>query len=329
MPDLFSVIPSEPLEVLGQKLEKRFANGRFPYSGQWELTCRCNLRCAMCYTDCFNTPEKIQNELSTSEILRILKELAAAGVMDLVLTGGEPLSRPDFMTIYEAAHAQGFLLTVFTNGTLITEDIADRWVARPPKMVEISLHGTSAEVFERVTRMPGSLNSCLRGINLLVKRKIPLTLKTVGMTLNREEILSVKRFAAGLGPNVFFHFGEEMRDDLLLSGAPFEYQLSGEELDVLERQDAGMWSERQKAAREAEAQTRTCGGGRQTFHIDAYGRLQLCSNNRRASYDLRQGSFHHGFFEALPSFPCPNRPSRINDDPSPGLSLQGRGISKI
>jgi len=280
----------------------------------------------MCYTDCFNTPEEIQSELSTSEILRILKELADAGVMDLVLTGGEPLSRPDFMTIYEAAHAQGFLVTVFTNGTLITEEIADRWVNLPPKMIEISLHGMSAEVFERVTQRPGSLEPCLRGIDLLVKRKIPLTLKTVGMTLNREEILSVKRFAATLGPNVFFRFGEEMRDDLLLSGAPLGYQLSGEELDVLERQDAGMWSERQQAAREAEAQRPTCGGGRQTFHIDAYGRLQLCSNNRRAGFDLRQGSFHDGFFQALPSFPCRNRPSLANDHPSPSLSLQGRGI---
>ena len=229
------------------------------------------------------------------------------------------------MTIYEAAHAQGILLTVFTNGTLITESIADRWVALPPKKIEISLHGTSAEVFERVTRMPGSLTPCLRGIDLLVKRKIPLTLKTVGMTLNREEILSVKRFAADLGSHVSFLFGEEMRDDLLLSGAPFDYQLSGEELDVLERQDAAMWSERQKAALEAEAQTPTCGGGRQTFHIDAYGGLQLCSNNRRAGYDLRQGSFHEGFFQALPSFPCRNRSSSVNDEPSPSLSLQGRG----
>ena len=50
-----------------------------------------------------------------------------------------------------------------------------------------------------------------------------------------------------------------------------------------------------------------CGGGKLTFHIDAHGRLQLCSNNRRAGYDLRTGGFQRGFYEVLPTFPCPAR----------------------
>ena len=54
-----------------------------------------------------------------------------------------------------------------------------------------------------------------------------------------------------------------------------------------------------------------CGGELYTFHIDAYGQLQLCSNNRRQSYDLRHGSFEEGFYSFLPQFPCPARePSR-------------------
>src|SRR2546422_812159 len=99
---------------------------RFPLACQWEITCRCNLRCVMCYTDCFNRPDLIRNELSTSEILRIMDELAAAGCLDLVLTGGEPLARPDFFDIYERAKENGFLTTLFTNGTLITETVAHR-----------------------------------------------------------------------------------------------------------------------------------------------------------------------------------------------------------
>jgi hypothetical protein len=53
----------------------------------------------------------------------------------------------------------------------------------------------------------------------------------------------------------------------------------------------------------------------QRFHIDAYGQLQLCSSNRRQSYDLREGSFRIGFYEALPTFACdwkaPQKPALI------------------
>lgn len=69
---------------------------RFPLACQWEVTCRCNLHCVMCYTDCFNEPERIRQELSTAELLRIMEELAQAGCLELCLTGGEPLAQPDF-----------------------------------------------------------------------------------------------------------------------------------------------------------------------------------------------------------------------------------------
>jgi MoaA/NifB/PqqE/SkfB family radical SAM enzyme len=49
---------------------------RVPLACQWEITCRCNLRCVMCYTDCFNRPDLIRTELATREILRIMDELA-------------------------------------------------------------------------------------------------------------------------------------------------------------------------------------------------------------------------------------------------------------
>src|SRR5881396_2360482 len=84
----------------GDRLMTKQDGRRVPLTGQWELTCRCNLRCVMCYTDCFNHPENIRNELSTSEIIRIMDELAEAGCVELCLTGGEPLARPDFFDIY-------------------------------------------------------------------------------------------------------------------------------------------------------------------------------------------------------------------------------------
>ena len=281
---------------------------RLPWAGQWEFTCACNLRCVMCYTDCFNTPERIEQELTTDQIIRILDELDDAGCVELTFTGGEPLSRPDFLTIYDEAHRRGFVLTVFTNGTLITPKIADRWAAARPASVEVSLHGVSGEVFDGVTQVPGSLKRCLAGIQLLRDRRIPVVLKTVGLTGNVQEILAVKRFAEALGSETSWRFGQYLRDDLAETGAPFRFQVPEARLRSLERKDPQLWEAKcDEITGPVGSADKKCGGGTQTFHIDARGRLQLCSNNRRSGYDLRTGSFRRGFFEALPAFPCPRR----------------------
>ena len=277
---------------------------RYPLACQWEITCRCNLRCVMCYTDCFNRPDMIRQELATDEILRIMDELAEAGCVELALTGGEPLARPDFFEIYEHAKARGFLVTLLTNGTLITEEIADRLAALPPHRIEISLHGITEHTFERVTQGSGSFARCMRAIGLLRDRKLTLLLKTTAMTVNKDEVLAVKRYVNGLqerGYTVGYKLGEEMRRTLDGDDSPGLLALSDEELSALNRQDVELWTE---ACRNQSSEATPCTSGKQRFHIDAYGQLQLCSGNRLLGYDLRRGSFREGFYHHLPTFPC-------------------------
>lgn len=273
---------------------------RFPVACQWEITCRCNLRCVMCYTDCFNRPEFVRQELTTPEILRIMDELAEAGTLELCLTGGEPMARTDFFEVYEHAVRNGFLVTVFTNGTLMTETHADRFAALPPHRIEISLHGATQETFERITQGKGSHDRCLNAVRLLLDRHIPLVLKTTAMTLNQDEVLAIKRYVASLG-SVRYKLGEDMRPELDGGCGPFHYALSNQDLTVLNQQDDDLWAE---SCKQQSADPPPCRSGMQRFHIDAYGQLQLCSGNRKRSYDLRAGSFREGFYEALPTFGC-------------------------
>lgn len=286
---------------------------RFPVACQWEITCRCNLRCVMCYTDCFNRPEFVRQELTTPEILRIMDELAEAGTLELCLTGGEPLARQDFFELYEHAVRSGFLVTVFTNGTLITAADADRFAALQPYRLEISLHGATQETFERITQGRGSHNRCLQAVRLLLDRKVPLVLKTTAMTLNQHEVLAIKRYVASLG-SVGYKLGEEMRPELDGGAGPFQYSLSGQELMALNRQDPDIWAE---ACQQKSADPAPCRSGMQRFHIDAYGRLQLCSGNRTHSYDLRAGSFREGFFEVLPTYACPWKAPAVSEQIQP------------
>ncbi len=305
-----SEIPQISGRELGQRLSEKLLGERFPLSGQWELTCRCNLACVMCYTDPFNTPERIRQELRYDEIIRIMDELQEAGCMELCLTGGEPLARRDFLDIYTHAKEKGFLVTVFTNGTLITAEIADHWIEYPPAMIEISFHGLTKESFESITQGRGSYERCLEGIRVLLERNLPLTLKTTGMTVNRDEILKIKESVSRLG-KVQYKFGSEIRPRLDGSADVYRYQLPAEEIRAIEHADPEFSAERTRQDCQRQAMVRQgkdlCGGGKYKFHIDAYGQLQLCSNNRRQSYDLRHGSFSEGFYELLPQFACPKR----------------------
>ena len=288
---------------------------RYPLACQWEITCRCNLRCVMCYTDCFNTLDKLQQELSFPEILRIMDEIHEAGCLELCLTGGEPLARKDFLDIYAYAKQKGFLVTVFTNGTLLTRTIADYWVCSPPSMIEISFHGLTKQSFDRITQGPGSYEHCLAGIRLILERNLPLTLKTSGMTVNRDEILKIKEYVAGLGKDrqnkVQYKFGSAIRPTLDGSVDVYQYQLPEADITDIEQADPEFRAERGRQDRKIETLlhqgTALCAGGQYKFHIDAYGQLQLCSGNRRQSYDLRRGSFQEGFYWFLPQFTCPNK----------------------
>lgn len=296
--------------MLAQEFADRLP-ARFPYTCQWEITWRCNLRCVMCYTDCFNHADLVNQELPTEEVHRILDELADAGCVELCFTGGEPFARADFIDIYGYAILKGFLVTIFSNGTLITEAVADRLAQSPPYRIEISLHGLTPQTFDRVTQGRGSYDRCMAAIERLRARQVPLVLKATALSLNKNEILPIKQYVEGHG-SIPFKLGEEMRPGLDGDRAPMDWGLSEEELAELNRQDPQLWQEAcQRAAQEPPA----CRSGMRSFHIDPCGRLQLCSGNRRESYDLRTGSFEEGFYHHLPSFPCsyqsPGAPSLV------------------
>ena len=116
------------------------AGRRVPVEGVLEPTFRCNLRCVHCYV---NQPagsaEERARELPTGRALSVIDEIADAGCLNLLLTGGEVLLRPDFEELYLHALHRGLLVTVFTNGTLVTDRIADLFDRHRPLLVEISL----------------------------------------------------------------------------------------------------------------------------------------------------------------------------------------------
>ena len=140
-----------------------------------------------------------RGELSTAEWRRILDEVTRAGCLYFLITGGEPLLRPDFREIYRHAKENGLLVTLFTNATLVDEAMADFFAEFPPRSIEISLYGAGPAVHDAITGSPGSFQKRLEGIQRLLSRRLPVWLKSMLMSLNRDEIPELRELAAGLG----------------------------------------------------------------------------------------------------------------------------------
>ena len=94
------------------------------------------------------------------------------------------------------------LVTVFTNGTMVTDEIIEAFTELPPFEVEISLYGATAGTYESVTRVPGSYEKCLRGIRGLLDNGIRVNLKTMLMTVNRHEFAAMENIAKDFGVRI-------------------------------------------------------------------------------------------------------------------------------
>ncbi len=286
------------------RLHGQVVSQRIPIDGTLELTFRCNLRCSHCYC---NLPagdgEVRKSELTTQEVSRILDEITQAGCFNLLLTGGEPLLREDFREIYVHAKRKGLLITLFTNATLITQDLADLFGEYPPFLVDITLYGATAETYEKVTRVPGSFERFRRGIDLLRERGIPLQLKSMMMTLNYGEFRAMRAFVEGLG--MTFRFDPLINPRLNGSMAPCGVRLSPEHVVALDLDDERRRSEFRKSFEEYDSNTKSpfvyyCAAGEDSFSVSPYGRLQMCQMIAQPFFDLRKESFRCGWKHFLP-----------------------------
>ena len=300
--------PHIPIVNYGE-FSKRFhdkvLSRRIPIDGSIEVTARCNLRCVHCYINLpLNDRAAQEKELTYKEFCNIIDQIVDDGCLWLLLTGGEPFIRRDFLDIYAYAKKEGMLITIFTNGTTLTPRIADYLADWRPFNVEITLYGSTQETYERITGVPGSYDRCIKGIELLLERKLPLKLKTMVMTLNKHELWEMKGYAEGLG--VEFRFDPVLNMRVDAGRQPADFRISPEEviaLDLADEKRIKEWREfcdKFWGAPQNAEYTYQCGAGKGTFHIDPYGKLSACMMARYPSFDLREDSFRRGWQEFIP-----------------------------
>jgi heme d1 biosynthesis radical SAM protein NirJ len=140
----------------------------------WNLVRRCNLNCKHCYS--LSADVDFPGELSTAEVYAVMDDLRSFSVPVLILSGGEPLLRPDIFDISRRAKSLGFYVGLSSNGTLIDEAMSERIAAVGYDYVGISLDGIG-EVHDRFRRQPGAFAAALRGMHLCRAKGIKVGLR--------------------------------------------------------------------------------------------------------------------------------------------------------
>jgi MoaA/NifB/PqqE/SkfB family radical SAM enzyme len=256
------------------RLKQRALARAQPLSAHLELTYRCNWRCVFCY----NPRHSDIRPLTGEEWISVLDDLRALGTLSLALTGGEALTHPDFLRIARAARERAFALRIFTNGSLVSEAMADALAELHPVAVEMSLHGARAQTHDRATLRPGSFAAVLRALERLRRRGVPLLLKTPLTRLNEDEVDAIVELVRGLGADHQMDATITPRDDG--DPGPLEYRASPAGVERMYRKVAEL-GRLPETTREPGGVN--CGLGRITVAVDPEGNVYPCPQWRRSA----------------------------------------------
>ena len=151
----------------------------------WNITRQCNLKCVHCYAHAKSAP--VENELSTSDGIKLIDDLAGFGAPVLLFSGGEPMMRKDLPELAGYAVKKGMRAVISTNGTLITEQAAKTLKDIGLSYVGISIDGME-EINDRFRGVKGAFNDAINGINNCKAAGIKVGLRFTVNKYNFKEI---------------------------------------------------------------------------------------------------------------------------------------------
>lgn len=172
------------------------AQTKTPISATFELTPRCNLRCKMCYIRLSAEETAARGrERTADEWLALGAQAAEAGTLFLLLTGGEPLLRPDFAEIYRGLSRLGFSISINTNGTLLDARMLALFAELPPAAINITLYGASPADYAGLCGSGEAFDRVCSAIDALCAAKLPLFLNTTMTLCNAQTLDAIAAFA--------------------------------------------------------------------------------------------------------------------------------------
>ncbi|MCW4001079.1 MAG: radical SAM protein [Candidatus Bathyarchaeota archaeon] len=174
---------------------RSLASGK-PHHAQWLVTRKCNYRCVGCNV----WKEQDPNELSTEEIKKGLDILKNAGIIELVISGGDPLLRPDIGEILDYA-SERFVTTVYDNGSMAAKKID---LLRKVDFVALSIDSLDEAKNDYIKAVPGAWKNAMAAVELLQKEKLPVSVTPTISQKNLYEIVDITNYFTGRGVPVWY-----------------------------------------------------------------------------------------------------------------------------
>ena len=206
-----------------QAMIRRAKVRKTPINGSLELLPLCNMDCDMCYVRLSPSEMKEKGSRRTAdEWLKLAKQMEKAGVLFLLLTGGEPLLYPDFKRLYLELRKMGMILTINTNGTLIDKGWAEFFGKHKPRRINITLYGANEETYSSLCHYPGGFEKTVQGIRILREHDVDVK---VSCSITKANYNDVKKiFGIGKELNVPVHIDPYMMPANRERDLPFAMQ---------------------------------------------------------------------------------------------------------
>jgi radical SAM protein with 4Fe4S-binding SPASM domain len=272
------------------------AQQRVPVQGEIDITAQCNYRCI----HCFITLDAMQNSNKATSIApqlfrRIVGQLRSSGCIWLLITGGEPLTHPHFSEMWRYAWDLGLKLTLFTNGSLITEEYVSLLEEYPPEGLEVSVYSLRPSVYFEITRSATGFERLMSALEMLKNKPFPVTLKTPVLSKNAMEISGIKDFARR--SSFGFRMDAVIHPTIKGNVSPTIYRVPADVAANLAMDDDDIKAQLREAyLKETIPFNDTdyhfpCSAGLYSFHIGPRAKLSMCSIYRNEIADLKNEDF--------------------------------------
>ena len=281
----------------------------------WETTQRCNLNCVHCR--CSSDLSSPVGAFDTPKALALIDDIASFVQPVLVLSGGEPLMRPDIFDLARHATAKGFRTCMATNGLLVTPEVCAAMKDTGIRMVSLSLDGPNAEVHDGFRRVQGAFDGVVRAAGLFREHDIPFLFNSSFSKRNAPHIGATFQLAKSLGAKAWYMFmivptgrGEGIFADLVQQPQydeilKWHYEQEKQESDILMRptcaphyyrivpqlaKDDGSHFKRRDLTFSTGA-GKGCVAGQTICLIDAFGNVRPCSYMESVAGNVFEKSF--------------------------------------
>ncbi len=292
----------------------------------WEITRRCNLNCVHCRS---SSEMDIQGhpDFSFAEATRVLDDISSYAKPVVVLSGGEPLLRPDVFDIATYGTEKGLRMCLATNGTLVTDDTCEKIKKAGIRMVSLSLDGSTAETHDNFRNQPGAFAGTMNAAALFRRHSIPFLINSSFTRRNQEDIPNIYRLAKEIGATAWYMFmivptgrGQDIMNELIskdeyekVLGWHYEMEKGEDELLVrptcaphyyriiLQKSKEDKEEFKRRSLKFSTGGSKGCLAGQLICLIDVDGDVLPCSYFPKAAGNVRRQSFKE-IWEKSPFF---------------------------